>query len=194
MAIPYKAIRVIFLFLPIIICVLLRNYIPYADYISFAWPFYILGMFARHMGFNRNHINKNWFWAIIPAAGAFLLYKEHWFIYLSPLRFSAESIFIALFRILAALASGTVFLALMHQCAAMLRIAKLGLATLGIYVVQTVICYMSSRCTYPALFSETWVILPLSFLVFLLSYYTYQVTRLIPFAGTLFYGDTKKQS
>lgn len=189
MTLPHLAWRIVTLILPVATCILLRRYIPYADYISISWPFYVLGMYARHKGFSRQQINARWFWAIIPSVAAFILYKDNWYIYLAPLTFSAESLFIALFRIVAALASGAVFLAIMHHCATLKCIAGFGQASLGIYVVQAVLCTVANRFNYPPVFSQVWVMLPLSLLVFLLSYSIYKVTRKLPHAGLLLFGD-----
>lgn len=190
MTLPHLAWRAVTLLLPVVTCILLRKYIPYADYISISWPFYVLGMYARHKGFSRTQINARWFWAIIPSVAVFFLYRDNWYIYLAPLTFSAESLFIALFRIVAAIASGAVFLALVHHCAALKYTARFGLASLGIYVVQAVLCTVANRFNFPPVFSQVWVILPLSLLAFLLSYLIYRVTRKLPLAGMLLYGDS----
>lgn len=192
MTLPHLVWRAVTLLLPVVTCILLRKYIPYADYISISWPFYVLGMYARHKGFSRQQINARWFWAVIPAVAAFFLYKDNWYIYLAPLTFSAESLYIALFRIVAAIASGAVFLALVHHCAALKCTARFGLASLGIYVVQAVLCTVANRFNFPPVFSQVWVILPLSLLAFLLSYFIYRVTRKLPLAGMMLYGDSGK--
>ena len=192
MTLPHLVWRAVTLILPVATCILLREYIPYADYISISWPFYVLGMYARHKGFSRTQINARWFWAIIPSVAVFFLYRDNWYIYLAPLTFSAESLFIALFRIVAAIASGAVFLALVHHCPALKYTARFGLASLGIYVVQAVLCTVANRFIFPPVFSQVWVILPLSLLAFLLSYLIYRVTRKLPLAGMLLYGDSGK--
>lgn len=189
MSLPHRAWRAIALVLPVITCILLRDYIPFADYISISWPFYALGMYARHKGFTHAQLSPRWFWTLIPAAAAFFLYRDDWYIYLAPLSFSAESFTIAIFRILAALASGTFFLALMHHHTALKCLAGFGRASLGIYVVQAVLCTVANRLNYPPVCSQVWVMLPLSLLVFLLSYSIYKLTRKLPYAGLLLYGD-----
>ena len=192
MALPHRAWRAAALILPVVTCLLLRNYIPYADFISFSWPFYMLGMYARHRNFTHKQINTRWAWAIIPAVAAFCLYQDDWYIYLAPLRFSAESFSIATFRILAALASGAVFLALMRHCTALKWLTGFGQASLGIYVVQAVLCTVGSRFSIPPVFSQIWIVLPLSLLFFLLSFSIYKVSRRLPLAGMLLYGETRK--
>ncbi len=181
--------RFIWILIPLLLNIYYPRSIPYAEYMSFTWPFYLIGMWARFKGFNSNHINARWYWALPAAILLYFLFQNSWYIYLSPLSFSFESAGIAIFRIAAALTSGTVFLALVHQCAAKLRIAKIGTATLGIYVIQCVLCNLASQFTYPPFCSQEWFMIPLSLLIFFLAYHTYLLTRKIPLVGTLIYGD-----
>lgn len=177
------------LFLPITLCVFFPKCLPYADYLSFSWPFFALGMFARFKNFKHETISSNWLWMFFPATAAFFFFRNDWYIYLCPLRASLASIGIAAFRCAAAVSAGAFFLALMHQCAAKLRIAKLGTATLGIYVVQSVFCVISGRFDYPDFCSQIWFIIFLSLLLYIIAFYVYQFTRKIPLVGAMAYGD-----
>lgn len=174
---------------PIILCAFFTKLIPYANYLSYSWPFFALGMLARFRNFSYRSINSYWLFSIIPAFIAFCFFRDDWYIYVCPLRINMESIGVALFRFIAAITSGTVFLALMHQYARKLRIAKIGQATLGIYVIQCVICTIASQFDYPEFCKQIWFITIISILVFGISYCTYLLTRKIPLAGIMVYGD-----
>lgn len=174
---------------PIVPCILFPNSIPYANYLSYAWFFFALGIFAKSRNFNSGHINRNWLWAIFPACLMFIFFKDDWYIYLCPQRGPLESAGIALFRFIAALFSGAFFLALMHQCAAWLRIAKIGSATLGIFILQSFACAYASKLEYPPFCTQTWFICGVSLLVFLIAYYIYVLTKRLPLVGFLLYGN-----
>lgn len=181
--------RFIWILIPLLLNIYYPSSMPYAEYMSFTWPFYLLGMWGKSKGFTSQHINTRWYWALPAAILFYFTYQDTWYIYLSPLSISPESAGIALFRIAAALAAGSVFLALMHQCPATLHIAKIGTSTLGIYVIQCILCNLVSRFSFPPFTSQVWFMLPLSLLVFFLCYWAYLLTRKIPLVGMLVYGD-----
>ena len=176
--------------LPMLLCLIAPKYIPYADYLGLAWPCFIVGMFARHKGFSRLRITYRWYWATPAAILCFLLFQNDWYVYTCPLSLSLDSIGVALFRLVAALTTGCVFLALMNQCADKLHMATIGTATLGIYIVQSVLFKIISHLHLPACISQTWIILAASLAIFYLSYLTYALTKKVPIVGTLAYGDT----
>lgn len=173
---------------PIILCAFFTKLIPYANYLSYSWPFFALGMLARFRNFSYRSINSYWLFSIIPAFIAFCFFRDDWYIYLSPLRFSLESIGIALFRFIAAITASTFFLALMHQCAAKLRIAKMGTATLGVYIVHSVLCFFAENVDYPPFCAHPCIILSVSVLLYTVSYFIYHITSKIPIANLMVYG------
>lgn len=186
---PNVIIRLCVLCLPFVLCLGTPQYIPYADYLGLAWPCFVVGMFSRHKGFSRLSITPRWYWATPAAILCFCLFQDDWYVYTCPLSLSLSSIGVALFRLIAAFSSGCVFLALMHQCSDRLHLANIGTATLGIYVIQSVVFKVASHLYLPAYLAQTWVILPASLAIFYLSYFTYILTRKLPIAGTLVYGD-----
>ena len=181
--------KTICLFAPIVLCVIFPKSIPYANYLSFSWPFFALGMLARSRNFSYRSINRFWLFSIFPAFAAFYFFKDDWYIYLSPLRFSLESIGIALFRFIAAIAAGAFFLALMHQCAALLRIAKMGTATLGIYIIHSALCFFAHHIEYPPFCLQVYWFICFSILLYVVSYHIFRITSKIPIINIMAYGN-----
>lgn len=192
-SIPHGTWKALVLALPIAISLFFPNSIPYADYLCFSWPFFAIGLYARHRRFTSDSFNARWLWCLIPAAVLLYFFDDGWYIYLAPLKLTAESAFIACYRIIAAIFAGATFLAIMRYISVKLNLEKSGASTLGIYIVQAVICTTASKFSYPAIYSELWVIIPVSLLVYCISYYTYLLTRKVPLAGLLFYGDVGKR-
>lgn len=176
--------------LPLVLCLIAPKCIPYADYLGLAWPCFIVGMFAHYKNFSRLSITRRWYWATPVAVLCFFLFHDDWYVYTCPLSLSLDSIGVALFRLIAALASGCVFLALMNLCADKLNTANIGTATLGIYIVQSVLFKIISHLHLPVYLSQTWVILAASLAIFFLSHLIYVLTRRLPIVGFLAYGDS----
>lgn len=184
-----RIIRFVTLCLPFVLCLVAPQYIPYADYLGLAWPCFVIGMYSRHKGFSRLSITPHWYWAAPAAILCFYLFQDDWYVYTCPLSLSLSSIGVALFRLAAAFSSGCVFLAIMHQCSDRLHLANIGSATLGIYVIQSVVFKVVSYLHLPAYLSQTWVMITASLAIFFLSYFTYVLTRRLPIAAALAYGD-----
>lgn len=185
--------RISILLLPFILCMLAPQYIPYADYLGLAWPCFVAGMLARKSGFSSHHITMRWYWASPVALLCFFIFRDNWYVYTYPLSLSFEAIGVSLFRLLAAAAASCVFLALMHQGTAMLRLAKIGTATLGIYIVQCVVFKIAAHISIPVCLSQAWLMALISLLIFFASYYAYLITRKIPLIGIVMYGDASHQ-
>ena len=181
--------RISILLLPFILCILAPQYIPYADYLGLAWPCFVAGLLARKAGFSSHHITTRWYWVAPVAFLCFFIFQDNWYVYTYPLSLSFNAIGVSLFRLLAAAAAGCIFLALMHQGAAMLRLAKIGTATLGIYIVQCVVFKITAHISLPACFSQAWLMVLISLPIFFASYYAYLITRKIPLVGIVMYGD-----
>lgn len=181
--------RVSFLILPIFLSMILRGYIPYASYLSYSWPFFLMGMYFRHKGFSHKDITNRLYWLLPAAAIAFCIFKDDWYIYFTPLDLTIKSWGIATFRFVSALVCGSVFLAIIKSFYSKLNISKIGAATLGIYVVQCIICNTVLILKLTGSIHNIIAIIIISLVTFVASYYIYLITKKIPFAGKMLYGE-----
>lgn len=174
--------------LPIILSVYTPTYIPYGSYLSFVWPFFILGMYCRHKKLTSEHINLKWLIALPAAIAIFFAYRSNWYMYLSPLSMNLNSAGIWLFRIAAAVCSGAVFLAVMKYLPLKMP-AKIGTATLGIYVLQSGFFSVAAKLRIPDELPNTAMMIALSLIIFIGAYFFYKATCKIRIFSLLLYGS-----
>lgn len=173
--------------LPILVSVLLPEALPYGPYLSFVWPFFLMGMYCRYKGVQTCHFNWRWLGLFPVAVVIFYCYRNHWYMYLSPLKLQWDSLGIWSFRIAAAVVSGVIFLALMRFINFCL-LSQMGKGTLGIYVVQCVSFTLAAKIAICPTEVPLCLIIPASIVFFVASYSIYCLTRSIPILGTALYG------
>ena len=176
--------------LPIAVSVLLPDAVPYGPYLSFVWPFFLMGMYCRHKGIQSRHFNWRWLGLLPAVAVVFFFYRDNWYMYLSPLQLQWDSLGVWSFRIVAAVVSGLVFLSVMRFVDFRL-LRQMGRGTLGIYVVQCVCFTLAAKIAICPTDVSLWLIIPASIVLFVAAYAIYYLTRSIPILGTAFYGSRK---
>ena len=76
--------RIIWGPLPLVLCIILPDFIPYAEYLSYSWTFFLIGMYCRHKNFSLSHISSRLYLALPVAILAFFCFRDDWYIYFSP--------------------------------------------------------------------------------------------------------------
>lgn len=179
-------------FIPIYISAFTPEYLPYGNYLSYVWPFFVFGMYCRYLGFSSSYISLKWLLLFPLSVSAFVFFQPDWYMYLCPLRLNVHSLGIWIYRIIAALVVAPIFMTIIRVFPLSYTV-KIGKSTLAIYVIQSIFCTLASRI---GIFNNTPSLLLagiLSIVVFILAYYIYITSRFIPYVSLFFYGELKRK-
>lgn len=188
----YQGIIVI---LPVLISLLIPKGLPYADYLSSCWPFYLLGMILGRKKTVITHLHfKHLIYSLPMAIICFYFFRDDWYMYTAPLKCSVPSLCIWGFRILAAITSGIAVLTLLQYLPPYSHLQHIGRASLGIYVIQAIIIEMAHMLSITTIIECNF----LPYIVFppllLTAFFIYRYTCKIPLLGTIMYGEPLRKS
>lgn len=183
-----KVWKLFSIFIPVCVSVFTPECLPYGDYLSYVWPFFVFGMYCRNLGFSSSFITSKWLLLSPLIIPAFIFFQSEWYMYLYPLTCTIHALGVWIYRIIVALIAAPVFMAII-KLIPLTYLAKIGKSTLAIYVIQSVFCSLATRteicANNPSIFLST----ILSIVVFIFSYYIYLASRFVPYIRLFFFGE-----
>ena len=181
--------KIVLLFTPLILSVIYPSSIPFGGFFSSAWAFYLIGTYMQLKTVDSSHFKITLLMLIPVACVCFYFFKPHWYMYYTPLSMCLESWGIWLFRTLTALICIPIFLSLVALLPNFKWLTHMGTATLGIYVIQSCVMVVVIRTIGIVVCQSIWIVVFMSVILYIVFYFTYKCTRIIPLVARIVYGE-----
>lgn len=164
---------------------------PHAGHFAYLWPFFLIGSWLQERHLTETHIKKRYALILIPAVACLLPCDKSLFVYVTPPTLSVQALAIDVFRTALALAVSLGVAA----CCKMISdyrpipplLLRIGRATLGIYVLQTLLINNLYKL-FPFSLSGSIETFLYSIIATLLLYLLYSLLCRVPILRALMFG------